>query len=332
MKGYKKPLIVISVITIMFLGYFLTQKNSMVKPSGNTPISIPSINPTTMPRSLSDTVSTYTNMPAATFPSSVPYVTISTPRNLEAESSRLAALFNIQSPPQIISGSRGRYTITQGVSALLTLSENPLTFAYDAASIAGTLVSYDPKPLVNTSIQQLEELSILRSPLVVTNEVFSYFSPQGPSPNKLQSQSGATMVQIDFDYHIGKLPLFISDANTPAATTRYDGNKNLVQVRAHILPNMTIEKNDVAIVSYKEATERLAAGQGVLSSVASAENDGVFLTGLTPTNIEISRVQLGYLLLSGRSDLVPVFIFSGKGYLEEDKKSVNTTTIVSALP
>ena len=332
MKNYKKTLFIAVIILLILLGYILLQKapskNMNTKPSA----SIAPINPTTMPRSLSDAVSAYTNIPALSFPDKLPIVTISSPRNLEAESSRIAAFFNINTSPRIISGSRGRYAITQNGISTLTLSENPLTFTYDIASISGSPISYDPTPLVDTSIKQLEDLSLLRAPISATEEVFSYFSPQGPSPNKLQNSTGATLVQVDLSFQVGKFPLFISDANTPTATTRFDGNKNLVQIRAYILPNMTVEKNEMTIVSYKEATERLAAGAGILSSVASVQNDGAFLTGLTPKNIEVSSVKLGYLLLSNRSDLVPVFIFSGTGYIEEDKKAVNTTTIISALP
>ena len=332
MKNNKKLLILITITILTLSGYLLLQRGASKNAPSKPSTSIAPINPTTMPRSLSDAVSAYTNIPAMSFPTALPLVTISSPRNLEAESSRIAALFNINSPPQVVSGSRGRYTISQSGSTTLTLSENPLTFSYEAATISGAAVSYDPNLLTKTSVQQLEDLSILRPPVIATNEIFTYFSPKGPSPNKLQNSNGATLVQIDFDFQIGKFPLFIADANTHPATTRFDGNKNLIQIRAYILPNITIEKDEITIISYKEATERLAAGSGILSSVASVGNDNEFLTGLTPNEVEVSRVQLGYILLPNRNDLVPVFVFSGKGYIKEDNRSVNTTTIISALP
>ncbi|MBP9814117.1 hypothetical protein KBC80_02885 [Candidatus Woesebacteria bacterium] len=332
MKKYKKILIVTAILAICLLGFLVLQKSPSTSSTIKPTVTLAPVNPTSMPTSLSDSVSAYTNIPTASFPEKVPYFSVSFTRNLETETSRIASLFNFTSPPQIISGSRGKYSITQDESATLTFSENPLTFTYDVASISGKPISYDPKELVTTSAQQLEDLSIIRSPLVVVNETLSYFAPRGPSPNKLQNSNGATLVQIDFDFQVGKFPLFVGDADTPGATTRFDGDKNLIQIRTYIPPNITTGTDEVNIISYKEATERLAAGSGILSSVSSAEIDNIFLTGATPKNIEVSRVQLGYLLLSGRNDLVPVFIFSGKGRLEENNKAVNTTTIISALP
>ena len=332
MTRNKKILFLMLLVAVCLLGYLLLQKRSSSGTTSTPLVTLAPVNPATMPTSLSDTVSAYTNIPAMSFPINIPHFSASPPRDLESESARVAALFNITTSPQIISGSRGKYSITQSPSGTLTFSENPLTLTYDVASISGSFITYDPKELVATSVQHLGDLSVITPPVVTINERYSFFSPRGSSPNKLQNSSGATLVQIDFDFQIEKFPFFVGDANTPAATMRFDGAKKLIQIRTHVPPSITKEKENIEIISYKEATERLAAGLGILSNVASAGIDGIFLTGATPTTIEVLSVQLGYLLLSNRNDLVPVFVFSGKGYIEEDKKAVNTTTIISALP
>lgn len=331
MKKKYIPLILL-LITVLAAGtYLIVQKKTPEKTAGSF-VSVSPINPTVMPPSLSNTVLSYTNVPTFSFPDRVPYITITSQRTLENETARIASLLNINSTPQTILGSKGKYTIVQAGSSSLTLSENPLTFTYDAASISGGLILYDPKQITAAAIQQLEDLSIFRPPTSVAKTTYSYFSPQGPSPNALRSADGATLVQADFYLQIGTYPIFIGDANTPGFSARFDASKKLIQIRGHILPDLRSEPKEISIISYNEAAARLAANKGTLSSVSTTAEGESFLTGSTPKNIQISTVQLGYIFLPNRNDLVPVFVFFGSGYIEEEKRAVNTTTIVSALP
>lgn len=328
----KKIVILGIVVMISLLIYFLFTNKG--KPRNTTvPITnIESVNPKTLPVSLSNNVSSYTNVPVLTFPATVPHYSASSSRLVEQETERLVSLLNISAPIQTIAGSRGKYLSAQNSFGALLVSEKPLSFVYDAASISGKIITYDSSLVLATGIKQLEDLSVLQAPALPATEIYSYFSPVGSSPNQLKSASGATMVQVDIPLRLETFPLYVGDANTPAFSLRFDGDKKLIQIRGYILPTIKKEHNEIKIISYKDAVTRLQTNSGILSSLWLSDTGTSFLTGSTPKDIEISGAKLGYLYLSDRKDLVPVFIFSGKGFVSEEGRVVNTTTIVLATP
>ncbi len=288
--------------------------------------------PSVMPKNLAEQAILYTDGPAYEFPGRVPYVSIVGRRSFQEEATRLLALLGITAPPQIITGSRGRMALVTQKTLEAAVSENPLSFAFTVASPSGSFVTGDATVYKNSAETTLREWSLLPEPFETSLFSLRYFRFPDPHPEEQSAPNGALVAQVDLMTTIQGFPVFSGDANTPSFSADFDGGNRLIKIRGLVLPSVKKSGEEITIISYQDALERLKNGNGVLSSVSlSPDSNNRFAAGGVPSNIAIERVILGYLYSPYQEYLVPVFVFTGKATTPKDNERVITTTVVSAL-
>lgn len=301
-----------------------TQERAFITP--------PPIRPSSLPQPLSSGPITYSGVPVASFPENVSYYKVSRVRDFETERDRIFSLYNSVSPPTTIIGSRGRYASFSLNNKSGTLSENPLTFTLRAAVSSNRFVTNNISNYVDVFVSGLADLSVIPQPFSATISAQRFFSFNDPHPTELPAPQGATITQLDFAAIIGGMPVFINDADTPVFSASFNGDDALTELRAAILPDVTKETQNVSIISYSEALQRLKANSGIFSSVSLAgTGEKEFMTGALPSAINIRGVMLGYFYSPAQEFLVPVFVFTGVAAEPNEKAMLRTTTVVSAL-
>ena len=287
-----------------------------------------------MPKPLTDKTILYTGEPLFEFPRHIPYVTVSRRRNFEEESSRLFALNNITGAPKTIAGSRGRMVIASGNGREGVVSEAPFSFSFTIASYSGTIVSGNTTLYQDAAAAALSEWSLLPTPYTARLSFVRYFAFSNAEPHPIEQSDprGALVAEIDMTASVEGYPIFVGDADTPAFSASFDGTNRLIKLRGVIFPNVVKGPKEIAIISYTEALQRLKNGVGVLSSMSLAvKTKEGFMTGEAPSGVAIERASLGYLYSPYQDYLVPIFVFTGKTNLQEERQQVITTTVVSAL-
>jgi hypothetical protein len=330
-----KPKPIIIGLLIIILGaaiYVFFERQKPQKAPALPTATIAPVDPAAAPPSLGD-VASYTNVPQqVSFPAQLPIYDVVESKTLAGEFSRLATSFSINTPPTVFNGSKGQYFLTQQGPLALQMSEAPLTFTYESSPSSQKTITYTPQAAVDIAIAKLKELVLIPKDITVTPAAYTYLSPEGPSPNATTNAGTATVMQIDFNAFIDGLPLFVGEPSTPVFTTRFDGETSMTQLRGALLPDIKKAQRVVAIISYEAAVARLQAKQGILSSMVATDNKEGFLVGETPQNISVTSVRLGYLLLPKTANLVPVFMFTGTAILNQERRQIQTVTVISALP
>ena len=285
-----------------------------------------------MPRPLSGDLITYSGEVVASFPTSVRYYSITRVRDFESERARLFSLYNPQVSPTVVVGSKGRYaSFSQGEQSGL-LSENPLSFVFHTASASGRFVSNDLNMYSALVQSALTELSVLPTSYTTKLMGQQFFSFDEPHPTELTGPSGALITRLSFMVEVDGFPLYINDADTPVFSASINGDNVITELQGFMLPDVSREEKSLAIIPYNEAVTRLRSNKGVLSSVSLAERGGqAFMTGETPTAIQITNVSLGYFYSELQNYLIPVFVFEGSARETEGSALLHTTTIVSAI-
>ncbi len=332
----KKQWMIVGALIVLFFGlWFMASRQKTSAPQSQQErafITPPVIRQSLMPQPLSTGPITYSGMPAAIFPESVPYYTITRVRNFETERDRLFALYNITSAPNTIVGSKGRYaSFLQGTKSG-TLSESPLTFTYRSVVTSNKFVTNNAEQHVAATISMLADLSVLPPPFTATMSAQRFFAFTDPHPRELGSAQGAVITQLDFVAMVGSIPLYINDADSPAFSASFNGDNALTELRAIILPDITKDDKNLSIISYKEALERLKNNAGIFSSVSlTRTGEKEFMTGAPPSTITVQNVSLGFFYAPNQEFLVPVFVFTGVAAEPNEKAVLRTTTVVSAL-
>lgn len=332
----KKSWLIIGIFIFLCLALFFVASltKTAVQPltQERTFITPPPIRPSSLPRPLSGGSITYSGTPVASFPGNVSYYKVSRVRDFETERDRIFSLYNSINPPATIIGSKGRYASFSLNNKSGTLSENPLTFTLRTTVSSNRFVTNNISKYVDVFVSSLADLSVVPQPFSATISAQRFFSFNDPHPTELPAPRGATITQLDFAAIIGGMPVFINDADTPVFSASFNGDDMLTELRAAILPDTTKETQNVSIISYGEALQRLKANAGIFSSVSlTGTGEKEFMTGALPSAINIQGVTLGYFYSPAQEFLVPVFVFTGAAEEPGKKAVLKTTTIVSAL-
>lgn len=321
------------LLSLAFVAVFYkkTVPPSSIQPSAFvTPLPI---RPSAMPQSISNGPIVYTGgATTAVFPKSASYFAVSRHRDFETERTRLFSLYDVVSSPATIIGAKGRYTSFSGAGKSGTVSENPLTFAFHTTSTSKKTVTNNINKYLTTVTGRLSELSVLPAIFKPTLSSQRFFTFDEPHPSELTGSEKALITKLDFAVAVEGLPVFIGDADTPVFSAGFNGDDVLVELRGFILPDITKGTQNIAIISYESALERLKNNTGVFSSVSlSASGDKEFMTGGLPSSVQIEKAVLGYYYSPLQDYLVPVFVFSGVAQEPGEKAVLRTTMVVSAL-
>ncbi len=290
------------------------------------------INPSVLPPPIESGSITYSGGPSLTFPKEVPYYTVTRHKDFNAERERLVALFNISAPAETFSGSRGKYTNLNWNGKFGILSESPLAFSYTQAGQTDRFVTNDVDAYRDIALGAITELSMLPKPFVLSPPQITYLSIHDAHPTQLPDSQGAHVAQLNFSVQIESLPVFFSDADTPAFSISINGYNQITVFRGFFLPDIAKAPQPASVISYDEALSRLKSNKGILSSLSLArQGEYEFMTGEVPDFIEVESASLGYFYSKNQDYLIPVFVFTGKAREPGSSAVLQTTTIVSAL-
>jgi hypothetical protein len=321
--------IIISFLTIL---YFSLNKTSSPSNQNGSVVTLSPLNPTELPRSLTESQITYLNIPPSSFPTEISNFLFTHYKTTSDVVGDFSNYFNIHETPREIEGSKGKYLLVNKGSKSVIVSENPLSFSYTDSDYSETNIGSDTSPYKKSSQKILNDFGLLKNTYLYALKGQKYFKPLGSEPNETLLPNNANIIQLDYELVLDGFPLFINDSDSPGAFFRFDGDKNLVQIQGFVLPEIKKDTNLIQIIPYDKAVERLKTNAGSLSSITSKNTSNQeYLTGEIPKTIYVTNVSLGYMYIPNRDNLTPVFVFSGQGTTENTKEVVQTKTIVSAV-
>lgn len=285
-----------------------------------------------MPRSLSDGNITYTNIPSLNVPTTLPLYIFSGQKNPQEVLTRLTTFFEVVGTPQEVNGAKGKYIIINSGSKSLVYAEQTHTFSFTDSDYSSGFINTEIGLFKDQAAEKIKTLNLFPSPYAYALKEQKFFAPEGPSPNEMSSPASATIIQLDYQVTLDNIPLFVNNADAPIFYIRFDNNMKLTQAQGYILPDTSKSSELMSVLDFNLATQRLVSNEGSLTNLSINTPQKSFLPGDTPKEININNIQLGYMLLPNRLELVPVYVFRGQGILPSNNEVVTTTTVVSAVP
>lgn len=268
------------------------------------------------------------------FPASVQlYQTGGPAANYSSKFSGVAEGLGFTGDPKIIVISRGNFSIWNKGSASLSLGGDPLEVSYGSGLTPAGTVSLSQDAIDRAARAFIQKAGVVSPGITLEKKSFDYFSPKGSLLNPQADPSKATLVQINYRYLLDNRPLYTRQANTPSFSVGINSLGQVVSLSGYWFLGITRGAGTVDLLNYQAALSKLTGGQGSLVSLSSAQNfnsEGVPQYSLSSSAIR--EVVLGYYYSANQGVLTPVYVFNGSGLDNVTGFSVDTVTLVSALP
>ncbi len=331
-KRYILPaLIFIIILALAMIGYTSqsTQKAAVMPPLRV----VPTISVNQLSRPVNTGAISYSvNVTNESFPARLPYYAINQANTTQSVFNRFSFVLGVSGQNETIHGSRGAYLSTTDGPKSLIVSDNPLYFSYEEATLSGARISQNTIYYQQATLAKLQTLDVLPKPLVLSSPTYQFMNPQGTDPNATSNANGATVAQIDYGVSLDGYRVYVGDADSPAYSARFDGANRLVELGGYVFPTIRKSNEDIAVISYDEAVGRLQNNEGVLSSATPTEYSVAYLNPAILQSVQVRSAALGFFYSPALPSLVPVYVFRGTSSVQEIPGPIDTTTIVSAIP
>jgi hypothetical protein len=327
----KRTLVMLLIALVaLFVGLFWSRRGQ--KPVSQQPPAPTSqfVEQPALPSPVYTTQSNYlvnvTEAPQKTLPI---YVVVSKPA-IKSVASSFAASLNLPEQPKEISSTRGTIYLWSGNNQSVVANEGLLNIAYAGTGKIGGLLNKPIETYYSRAEQLVAPLRLSSSPIRLIPKNPRYFNPNAGGANEVNSSSQATSVQLNYQYVLNDVPIYTQTTTNPGLTVRLSSDGDVLSFSATVLPTIAPSTADASVISYNEAAARLAKGEGRLVDLVSADpGDQPYYFDSPPTITDVNNVELVYYYATGQSAIVPVYAFRGTGKV--NNKTVNTTTLVSAI-
>lgn len=273
------------------------------------------------------------SVPKQAFPEKIISFKLKPLDNFALIGQKIATLLGFGVSPQIIKTSGQVFYIWNDEKSL-TLKDSPPSVSYASPFTAlTTVITNEEGFYTNMALSLLNRIFSfpafvsLSSPDIKYSKAINTATEGQPT-----DKTAANLITLSYRFIIDGVPLYHPDQKNRDFVVVFDGSGNLV---TFILNLYSFEKEGVylPVVSFEEAKKTLLSQRGSLTYALSPEDE--FQLRLISYNIPVINIDslvLGYAPDPSKTQLLPVFVFSGTAVSISDNKEVNTVTFVSALP
>lgn len=242
----------------------------------------------------------------------------STDSNLLSHSSQIQQILDVSDPnPLGISDANlGKGLAYNSEKGSLVIYPNEFSFS---SEITNNDTAKNPEDLKAAAVNLIERLNLPGT--VATNPKIVLLNTNEVTQTEVSDYQSANEVKLDFVYKLDALTVYNP---TKEVSITYDKFGNLKQIVYH--PLQTEQGQNVEIIDFKQAKERLKKGN---YSLLSVNNQQYSKNAQVLNNVTLEKAHLAYYLPStGIGDLKPIWVFEGKS---QSQKGLNVQYSVSAL-
>lgn len=218
-----------------------------------------------------------------------------------------------------------------GGGATLAVSGDPVEIDFAAAPRSPSEV--------DTSKHNYEELARgFLSTAILPQQPFSllpgavrFYALSGADLVEASSASGASVVEVGYEYAISQTPLFLASPARPGVSVFLYGDGSLLRLRMSLPPSVRSIGRAGALAAKDVVLSRLAGKEAVVASFTSPGTRWLFdAQEQMPAEASYSKILLGYYYAGGQAQLVPVSV--GVALAPGADVASVFVTIVSATP
>jgi hypothetical protein len=271
-------------------------------------------------------------LPATTpgFPQTLPVYTAGSPPQLKTVGSSFSLSQGINATPQEIPSTQGTIYVWTENRRSVVVNEGLSTISFDGGIDVGGTINQPPETYYASADLLLAPLKLSNQVIQLTRAAPQYFQPNAGGANEVNSVSQATSVQLNYQYTINGVPIYMGTSTQQSVFVRLNAKAEVITLTARILPSFTETNSSVPLVPYVDAAQALLRGEGRLTDLVSGSfGDQPYYFDSPPQISNIQDVELAYYYSTGQNQLIPVYAFKGTGKI--NNRPVQTTTLVSAV-
>jgi len=338
MKAFRLGFVIALFLLFLVGAVYLSSRSRLTQKTERSPTPtarpVADITPATFPKL--ESVDKKTTYNASSLVGSLP-TTVAAYRVLSSfavleKARRVARVLGFSSEPQ---------TIDIPGEPLYAWDEGEKTFSAGGSPPAIAYLSGLPKnlPSVSVSVEVLkrsarsflEDNALVPAGTAAENINTAYLAPVGNDPVQT-TRDRATVVQLDYRLFLGGIPVLSGYPDIPTYTFWFDGAGAMRKFSGLLFPPVEVA-GEIQILSLSEAKARLESGGGtILSAFSQADKNRVETQYYSFKTTRVTDASQAYYFTPGQEVLAPVYVFTGTATDERTKKTVNTITLVSALP
>lgn len=264
------------------------------------------------------------------FPRTLPVYKVTSKPQLEALGSSFSLSMGIHVQPQIIPSTRGLVYIWTDNKQSVVAHEGLSTISFSGNGEAVDALSLPLETYYASADRFTAPLQLSNQIIQLARVAPQYFRPNAGGANEVNSASAATSVQLNYQYTIGGVPVYVGASTRPSVFVRLNAKAEVLTLTAQVLPSFVKTNDSAPLVPYADAAQALLRGDGRLTDLVSGDfGDQPYYFDVPPQISNIQDIKLAYYYSTSQNQLIPVYSFKGIG--EINNKPVHTTTLVSAV-
>jgi hypothetical protein len=278
-----------------------------------------------------------TNQPAYQAPAveagllqALPVYTAASKPQLKTLASSFALFLGINGQPQEIPSTQGVVYVWTNNNQAVIAREGLSTISFGGNNETGDAVNLPLETYYAAADRFTAALHLSDQIIQLTRVDPQYFRPSAGEANEVSSMSQATSVQLNYQYALNGVPVYVGTSTRPSLFVRLNAKADVVALTAIVLPSFTARGEMVPLIPYADAVQSLLRGEGRLTDLVSGDlGDQPYFFDSPPQASNVQDVKIAYYYSPQQDQLVPVYVFKGVGKI--NNKTVNTTTLVSAV-
>jgi hypothetical protein len=274
---------------------------------------------------------TYSGFSAPSFPTIIPLIKVDGGFNAKSVAQKVSNSLGFVSEPAVITGTRGNFLVWRQDNASLTYAPDTNSLVYSSGN--------GPKEILTQptgAYQAKAEKFILQNIPLLSKDFmkfasFEYFAPGKNGGNPVYQPQKATVIQINFLMVVNDFPLYNKSLSfKPSVFIQLNSDLQVITCSVTLMPKVTLTDKFLSVITLDQAIKRLNSSEGSLINYkwGVVGNEPEIIPEV-PENIKINKTELAYYYNSDDEYVLPVFIFTGFGFLN-GTNSIYTTTVVSA--
>lgn len=264
---------------------------------------------------------------------SVPLYIVSKQENLLKNLIQNAsALFGFTTTPKAVTMSRGIFSLWNEENKSLSAGGDPVEIGYyGGLALSNKIIPGNLSGLESKAKEYIQKFKIIPPGATLSSPTVEFSTPIGNDPIST-TQARATRVTFRFRATIDNLPVYTGSPENYFCSAIFDADGNLVSFSAIVLNNVVRGSSYRQIISPAEAADRLIAGDGVVvSAYSEADKNRLSSFDYSVFSASLGAPQLAYFYDASKNDLLPIYVFRGKGNDIKSGSNLFLTLFVSAL-
>ncbi len=264
------------------------------------------------------------------FPQALPIYTVASKPQVKTLGSSFALSLGITGQPQEIPSTQGPVYMWTNNNQAVVAHEGLSTISFSGDGGVNEPINLPLETYYASADRVIASLQLSDQIVQLTRVAHQYFRPNAGDANEVGSVSQATSIQLNYQYTINGVPVYVGASTRPSVFVRLNAKAEVITLTADIIPSFTAPGDTTPLIPYTDAAQNLLRGEGRLTDLVSGDlGDQPYLFDSPPQVSNVRDVNVAYYWSPQQNQLVPVYVFKGVGKI--NNKTVNTTTLVSAV-